>query len=184
MPAPAVDCADAYYADQCGTILKRTAATDPDSWNWKESDIFEKQFSSAVFARNEHEKKGGLIFISKGGLHEAAFPGETSPALNITLFRSFSKTVGTNGEPDGLLQGDLTFDYAIAPVADETDAELMQMKENFVSRRKNFHRPRRSIEKFRSVYGIFVRLLRLRYRNARKGRVWKNRSRRNDRARV
>lgn len=46
--------------------------------------------------------------------------------------------MGTNGEPDGLLQGDLTFDYAIAPVADETDAELMQMKENFVSDVKTF----------------------------------------------
>ena len=133
-----VDCADSYYSDQCGTILKRTAATDPDSWNWKESDIFEKQFSSAVFARSEYGKKGGLIFISKGGLHEAAFPGNNRPALNITLFRSFSKTVGTNGEQDGLLQGDLTFDYAIAPLADETDAELMQMKENFVTDVKTF----------------------------------------------
>ena len=71
-------------------------------------------------------------------MHETANCGGANPALNITLFRSFSKTVGTNGEKDGLLQGDLVFDYAIAPVAEETDAELIRIKENFVHDVKSF----------------------------------------------
>lgn len=119
-----------YFTDQCGVILKRETGTDPDSWNWKESDIPERQFSSAVFSRNG--EKGGLLFVSKGGLHEIANLGGQFPALNVTLFRAFSRTTGTNGETDGLLQGELAFDYAIAPIADETDAELMQIKETFV----------------------------------------------------
>ncbi len=133
-----VDCTDSYFADQCGTILKRETGIDPESWNWKESDIPERQFTSMVFTRNESGKKGGLLFVSKGGLHETANCGGANPALNITLFRSFSKTVGTNGEKDGLLQGDLVFDYAIAPVAEETDAELIRIKENFVHDVKSF----------------------------------------------
>lgn len=118
-----------YFVNQCNLILKRKTGLDITAFDWKETDIPEHAFESMVFTR---EREGGLLFISKGGLHEVADSGSERPALGITLFRAFRNTVGTNGEPGGQLQGDLSFDYALMPIAKETDAELVRVKDAFV----------------------------------------------------
>lgn len=117
---------DSFYVNQCNLILRRETGLSPETYDWKETDIPERAFENMVFTR---ENGAGLLFLSKGGLHETFDLGGDQPALNVTLFRSFRTTVGTNGEPDGELQGDLAFDYAIAPLSGETDAELVRLKD-------------------------------------------------------
>ncbi len=41
--------------------------------------------------------------------------------IGLTLFRATRRTVMTDGEPNGQLQGDLRFRYWIAPLAGEPD---------------------------------------------------------------
>jgi hypothetical protein len=127
-----------YYVNQCNLILQRNTGLDINSYDWKETDIAERAFESMVFTREGEKKDRGLLFLSKGGLHEVSDFGGEHPCLNITLFRAFKTTVGTNGEPDGELQGDLEFDYAFAPIAGESDGELVRMKDVYVTDRPAF----------------------------------------------
>src|SRR5699024_9898285 len=72
----------------------------------------------------------GLAFISASGLHECAALDDKDGSLNITLFRSFSKTHLTDGEPDGQLQGDLEFSYRLKPVnSKDSFADLIRIKD-------------------------------------------------------
>jgi hypothetical protein len=131
---------DSYYANQTQAILKRTINSGEDTHDWKETGIREQQFENLVFKRDSQR---GLAFISAGGLHEAS--ADSSGALYITLFRSFSKTFLTNGESDGQLQGDLEFRYAVLPLNPRhTHGEIIRIKDKFVYPPKIFTKPRTS----------------------------------------
>lgn len=121
---------DAYFVDQCDLVLKRKTGLSPETYDWKETDIPERAFGNMAFTR---EEKGGLLFLSKGGLHEVAGSGGEEPSLDVTLLRSFRTTVGTDGEPDGELQGEQVFDYALMPLSAERDAELVKIKDKYVT---------------------------------------------------
>lgn len=122
--------ASEYYVNQCNLILKRKAGLDITHCDWKESDITEYPFENMAFIRGGGH---GLLFLSGGGLHEISCPADAENSMDITLLRCFEKTVGTDGEPDGQLSGDQTFVYALAPISNETDAELVRAKDQFVS---------------------------------------------------
>lgn len=133
---------DVYHVNQCNLILSRTTGLDHSHYNWKETDITEKQFESMAFiCSDDVATPHGLLFLSKGGLHEVSCPGDRENSMDITLLRCFNKTTKTNGEPDGQLQGKQVFDYALMPMFDEGIEELVRMKDQYVCGYKEFTIP-------------------------------------------
>jgi mannosylglycerate hydrolase len=133
---------NSYHVNQCNLILSRQTGLDHSHYTWKEADITEQSFESMVFMRSEASSAPhGLLFLSKGGLHEVSCPGDRENSIDITLLRCFNKTVNTDGEPDGQLQGRQEFDYAILPFSDETDSELVLRKDQYVCGYKEFTIP-------------------------------------------
>lgn len=127
-----------YSVNQCNLILSRNVGLDNSHYNWKEADITEYAFENLAFLRDDTH---GLAFISGGGLHEISCPGDATNSMDITLMRCFSRTVGTDGEPDGELPGLLEWDYALLPLAGESNAELVRQKDCFVCGYRGFTIP-------------------------------------------
>lgn len=121
---------DSYTVNQCNLMIQRPCGMDVSRWDWKEADISEAAFESMVLLRDETR---GLLFLSGGGLHEVSCPADRENSMDITLLRCFRKTTGTNGEPDGQLNGEQLFRYALLPLAGESDCELVRQKDAYVS---------------------------------------------------
>lgn len=131
-----------YHVNQCNLILDRQTGQDNSHYTWKETDITEKSFENMVYIRSESEDAPhGLLFLSKGGLHEVSCPGDHENSIDITLLRCFSKTVNTDGEPDGQLQGKQVFEYALMPITTQTDRDLVMIKDRYVCDYKAFTIP-------------------------------------------
>ena len=64
--------------------------------------------------------KRGLALVSNG-LPEAAVYDLPERPLALTLFRATSKTVFTDGQPEGQLPGKMTFDFWIVPLPGKVD---------------------------------------------------------------
>lgn len=131
---------ECYEVNQCNLILKRNSGLELSHYDWKEADITEYPMESMAMIR-DHAHTHGLLFLSGGGLHEVSCPKDAQNSIDITLLRCFGKTVGTNGEPDGQLQGLQEFDYAFLPLASETNAELVRLKDQFVAGYRAFTVP-------------------------------------------
>jgi len=112
------DVADArtYLAQQPYDVLERAIALDPETADWQEVEIAEKPF---VAVQSVGAGKRGLAFISGGGLHEGGVADDARRTMQVTLLRSFRRTVGTSGEHDGLELGRLCYRYALKPFAGE-----------------------------------------------------------------
>ena len=110
-PSQAVS-ATTYLADSPFDVVERPIALRPDNHLYREPEIESKpqQNWTAVL---DHQR--GLAIVAPGQL-ESAVQDTTERAVALTLFRSTGRTVMTNGEPEGQVQGDLTFQYAIAPL--------------------------------------------------------------------
>jgi Glycosyl hydrolases family 38 N-terminal domain/Glycosyl hydrolases family 38 C-terminal domain/Alpha mannosidase middle domain len=109
--------ANTYLADSQFDVVERPIALRADNHLYREPEIEAKpqQTWTAVF-----DKAGGLAVISTGLLESAVSDLPERP-IGLTLFRATRRTVMTDGEPNGQLQGDLRFRYWIAPLAGEPD---------------------------------------------------------------
>jgi alpha-mannosidase/mannosylglycerate hydrolase len=109
--------ADTYLADMQFDVVERPIALRADNHLYREPEIEAKpqQTWTAVF-----DKTGGLAVISTGLLESAVSDLPEQP-IALTLFRATRRTVNTDGEPNGQLQGELRFRYWIAPLAGEPD---------------------------------------------------------------
>lgn len=123
-------CSDSYYVNQCNLILSRTTGIDHSHYTWKEADISEYPFENLAFIKDSNH---GLLFLSKGGLHEISCPGGTKNSMDITMLRCFSKTTGTNGETDGQLHKTQVIEYALMPLSSETNNEIVKIKDQYIS---------------------------------------------------
>ena len=94
-------------------VVERPIALRADNHLYRESETEAKpqQTWTAVF-----DKTGGLAVISTGLLESAV---SDLPERPIGLTLTYRRTVMTDGEPNGQLQGDLRFRYWIAPLAGE-----------------------------------------------------------------
>lgn len=110
------DCVRArtYVAHQPFDFVERPIRLDARTASWQEMEQAEKPFLGvqAVGAGRR-----GLAFISAGGLHEGGVMDDRRRTMQITLLRSFRKTVGTGGESDGLERGPIVQRYALLPFA-------------------------------------------------------------------
>lgn len=118
-----------YFANEAFCFVERTCGTDPSSYEWVEADLPERAMSGIV------GKAGadgcGLAIVSARGLHECA--GYENGRLTITLLRAFSQTVQTNGEPEGQLTGELTYEYALCPFGPQEEKASLQRLQDCLS---------------------------------------------------
>jgi len=116
-----------YEANQPFGFVKRQTGIKPGTEEWKELGVCEKQTAGIVVKRGGNR---GFAFISEYGIHECAV--WENGDIDITMFRSFRKTVGTPGEPGGELLENLEFSYILRPLdAADTDAKL-QREQDFL----------------------------------------------------
>lgn len=94
-----------YFAGQSFTMIKRAAGID-------ESTLKKAEAKAATNNFNGIAGRGGVFFLSKGGLHEVACEKFAETDILITLLRSFRRTYTTNGERDGMMLGKSSFEYA------------------------------------------------------------------------
>lgn len=117
-----------YFVNQAFAFPERPTGIREDTKDWKERNVPEKPMGGIVGKRDADGN--GLAFVSAGGLHECAAMDDSAGSLMVTLFRSFSKTRGTNGEEGGQLIGDLTFRYALTVLDDKMSyADLVRQQE-------------------------------------------------------
>jgi len=116
--------AQTYLADGQFDVIERPIALRADNHLYREPEIETKpqQTWTAVF-----DPTGGLAVISTGLLESAVLDLPERP-IALTLFRATRRTVGTDGEPAGQLQGELRFRYWLAPLTGEPErAELCRL---------------------------------------------------------
>ena len=106
--------AETYFAHHPFDFTERKIALDPKTVNWEEMEVEEKPFLGMQCVG---AGKRGLAFISAGALHEGGVRDDAERTMLVTLLRSFRKTVGTAGEPDGLEIGKLVHRFALMPFA-------------------------------------------------------------------
>lgn len=94
-----------YFAGQSFTMLKRAVGTDESTFKRTEAKAATNNFNGIA-------GRGGVFFISKGGLHEVACEKFAENDILITLLRSFRRTYTTNGEHDAMMSGKSEFEYA------------------------------------------------------------------------
>ena len=104
-----------YFACQTYTFIEREAwrALGRTTEDYLEAEPVEKNFNGIVGKR---DAEGGLAFVARYGLHEVGASAYNAGELYITLIRAFRKTVGTDGEVDGQLQKELTYEYSFNPL--------------------------------------------------------------------
>ena len=109
-----------YYAAQAFAFIERAPgrSTGDTTAAWPEAEPLEKNMANMVGKQNAD---GGIAFIGRYGLHEVAASEGADGTLYVTLYRTFSHTVMTNGEPDGQLQKHLTFEYALKLTGSDPD---------------------------------------------------------------
>lgn len=121
-----------YFTSQVAAILTNRPGrpNGSDSIDLYEPEVIERNFDGIAGKR---DRNGGIAFISKAGLHEvSAIPQNSANALAVTLWRSFRRTVVTNGEVDGQLLKRLEFNYLIKCFTPEaTNADLMRDMQKF-----------------------------------------------------
>jgi alpha-mannosidase len=121
-----------YYADQSFAFVKRPVGIREGTEDWKECAKYERQFQSIAFKKDE--KGCGIAFISAGGIHEVAALVDDEGSLLFTLFRSFKRTLLTNGQTGCQLYGDIKFRYRIMPFSPGTAySDLIRVKERLAA---------------------------------------------------
>jgi alpha-mannosidase/mannosylglycerate hydrolase len=116
--------ADTCLMDTPFDVVERRIALREDNQRIREMEVeFRPQQSfTAVF-----DARRGLAVISTG-LMEAAVPDLPERPVALTFFRSTRRTVMTDGEPGGQEQGELTFQYWIAPLHSAPDRASLLLR--------------------------------------------------------
>jgi alpha-mannosidase/mannosylglycerate hydrolase len=98
-------------------VVERKIALRADNDQYRELEVEFKpqQMFTAVF-----DSQRGIAVVSTG-LMECAVQDLPERPLALTLFRATRKTVNTDGEPGGQVQGELRFHYWIVPLKGAPD---------------------------------------------------------------
>ena len=109
--------ASTFFSDTPFDVVERPIALRKDNHLYRELEMETRpqQSWSAIYGGER-----GLALISTGLMEISAIDMPDRP-LALTLFRSTRRTVMTDGEPLGQLQGDLSFRYYLAPLSESPD---------------------------------------------------------------
>ena len=114
---PSGAAAETYLADSAFDVVERPIALRSDNYLYRELEVETKPQQSWTAV---HDVQRGLAVVSDGLLETAVRDLPERP-IALTLFRGTRRTVMTNGEPEGQLRGQLTFDYRIVPLNGSPD---------------------------------------------------------------
>ena len=119
---------DKYFAGQAFYCCQRDVDIDYKTQNWYEPELHEKAMNGIIGKR---AKDGtGLAFVSSEGLHEGSSFDDNYKTLYVTLLRCFKKTVSTNGEVGGQIQGVHEFNFNLVPLnKDISYADLVRQQD-------------------------------------------------------
>ena len=127
-------------------VVERKIALRPDNDRYRELEVEFKpqQTFTAVF-----DKKRGLAVVSSG-LLECAVQDMPERPVALTLFRATRKTVNTDGEPGGQVQGELRFQYWLVPLAGSPDrARLFDLGHQLAGGLRSAQLNRADVARFR-----------------------------------
>lgn len=125
---PAVCEGETYEAAQAFGYVTRKCGDDPETRNWKEYQLADRNMANLCAKRNG---KRGLAFLSAAGLHECGvWPNGD---MDVTLMRCFRKTVQTEGEPGGELLENLEYKYRIALYTENDRFSDLQKEQDFLA---------------------------------------------------
>ncbi len=113
--------ATTYLADSPFDVVERPIALRHDNHLYRELEVETRpqQTWTSVFSGQR-----GIAVVSTG-LLETAVRDIAEQPLALTLFRGTRRTVFTDGEPNGQLQGGLTFRYWIVPLTGAPDTQTL-----------------------------------------------------------
>ncbi|MBE7021629.1 MAG: hypothetical protein E7414_00175 [Ruminococcaceae bacterium] len=119
---------DKYFAGQAFYCCQRNVEIDYTKQDWYEPELNEKAMNGIIGKRASDGT--GLAFVSAKGLHEGASYNDDYSSLYVTLLRSFRKTVMTNGQVGGQIQGEHEFNFHLVPLSsDITYADLVRQQD-------------------------------------------------------
>lgn len=121
---------DTYFVSQPFCFTERKTGAAPGTDDWKEFGVIEKQTSGIAGKTDAKNNRRGFAFISAYGLHECGVSANGD--IDVTLFRAFSKTVGTEGEPDGQLNETLEFRCVVEPLDGSETYASLQREQDFL----------------------------------------------------
>lgn len=108
---------DTCLMDTPFDVVERPIALRSDNFLYRELEVETRPQQSFTAVSDQHR---GLAVISDG-LLECAVQDLPERPIALTLFRATQKTVMTNGEPGGQMQGDLHFRYWLTPLSGQPD---------------------------------------------------------------
>jgi len=114
---PSGAAAKTYLADSQFDVVCRPIALRSDNHEYRELEVETKPQQSWTAVCDDSR---GLAVVA-GGLLETAVRDLPSRPIALTLLRATRRTVFTDGEPGGQLQGRHTFDYWIVPLTGQPD---------------------------------------------------------------
>jgi alpha-mannosidase/mannosylglycerate hydrolase len=150
---PSDAAAETCLMDTPFDVVERPVRLRADNDRIREMEVETRpqQSFTAVF-----DPQRGLAVVSTG-LMEAAVQDTEERPVALTLYRSTRRTVGTNGEPDGQLTGDLTFRCWIVPLQGEPDrAHLLHLGQALGGGVKAVHLLREDVERYRQPRALPV----------------------------
>jgi len=103
--------AKTYLADGAFDVVERSIGLPKDNHLRRELTVETTPQQTWTAVEGE---RGGLAIVSEGLLESSVIDQPERP-IALTLFRSTRRTVLTDGQPDGQLQGSMSFDYWIVP---------------------------------------------------------------------
>lgn len=120
-----------YKVSQSFAFVERKAGIKEETLWYEETDPLEKNMSGIIYRTDKDGN--GLAFISQYGIHEAGGDNDARSSMLITLLRSFSNTHTRNDETGGQVQGDWTYEFALKPLAGDTDNSLQKLQNRLCS---------------------------------------------------
>jgi alpha-mannosidase len=119
--------AETFFAHHPFDFVERSIKLDESTHDWQEDEVAEKPF---LHAQAVGDGNRGLAFLSNSGLHEGGVMDDKRRTLQVTLLRSFRKTIATGGESDGLEQGEIRYQYALLPYSGELPRQQIVQEVN------------------------------------------------------
>ena len=124
---------DKYFAGQAFCCVERKVGRDAATQTWGEPEQYEKATNGIVGKRDND--KDGIAVISAAGLHECGAYADEAGTLAVTLSRSFSTAVKTNGQSRCQINMPLEYRFHISVLNSDVEyADLVKQQDAMAAR--------------------------------------------------
>ena len=112
-----------YYASEAFCVVEREVKLPKEQEMWREACQHEKAMTSFAYKK---DKKGGLAFISGGGLHEIGAFEDNEGTLAVTLLRCIGQAEPHQEAIAGQLLGKWDYNFGLLPIDNESNADMQR----------------------------------------------------------